>query len=65
MYAIDNTLPVLILGGGSNLLFKNDYEGLIVKINIKGIEVIKKSDEFVWVKVGAGEVWDDFVDFCV
>ena len=54
-----------LLGGGSNILFTKDYQGTIIHPAYKGIEIIKKSDESVWVKVNAGEIWDDFVEFCV
>ncbi|KAB1067822.1 UDP-N-acetylmuramate dehydrogenase [Tamlana haliotis] len=51
----------LILGGGSNMLLTKDFEGLVIKLGFKGIEVIAEDDEFVTVKVQAGEVWHDFV----
>lgn len=54
-------LPVLILGGGSNVLLTKDVFALVIKISIKGIEVLKEDDSHVWVKAGAGEVWHDFV----
>ena len=54
-------LPVFILGGGSNILLTRDVEALVIKINIKGIQQVKENDDHVWVKVGAGEIWHDFV----
>ncbi|MCY1524027.1 UDP-N-acetylenolpyruvoylglucosamine reductase [compost metagenome] len=57
-------MPVLILGGGSNLLFTKDYEGLIIKISIPGIHYTEKGDE-VRITAGAGVVWNDLVRFCV
>ncbi|QDH80098.1 UDP-N-acetylmuramate dehydrogenase [Echinicola soli] len=59
--AHDQNIPVFILGGGSNVLLTKDIFALVIKINIKGIEVIKENDAQIWVKVGAGEVWHDFV----
>lgn len=59
------TLPKLILGGGSNLLLTQDFNGLVVKINIKGIRTAKEDQESVWVRVGAGENWHEFVLYCV
>lgn len=59
-----SSLPKLILGGGSNILFTKDYEGLVVFINIKGIRY-EERDDMVEVTVGAGEVWSDLVQFCV
>jgi len=56
---------VLILGGGSNVLFTKDFDGLIIKTDIKGIEVVDESDEAVTVKVMSGEIWHDLVLYCV
>lgn len=49
------------IGGGSNLLFVSDYEGTILHSAVKGIEVIDEDELTVAVRVGAGEVWDEFV----
>ena len=51
----------LMLGGGSNILFTKDFDGLIIKNEINGIELINEDDQYVWVKTGAGVVWHDFV----
>jgi len=58
-------LPVLILGGGSNLLFTKDFEGLVIKIEFKGIEIVYQNEDIVLVTAGAGEEWDNFVSICV
>ena len=58
-------LPTLILGGGSNILLTQDYEGLVLKNEIKGIEKIKEDEEFVYVQSGAGENWHQFVLYCI
>jgi UDP-N-acetylmuramate dehydrogenase len=55
----------LILGGGSNLLFTDDYEGLVLHPNIKGLEIVEENDDSVLVKAGANEDWDEFVDWAV
>ena len=55
----------LILGGGSNLLFVSDFNGLIIYPDVRGIRIISESDQMVEVEVGAGEIWDDFVALCV
>lgn len=52
-----------ILGGGSNILFSGDYDGVILKIDIKGIELIDEPDNHYLVKVNAGEDWDSFVEY--
>lgn len=56
--------PLLILGGGSNLLFTKDFEGLVIKMSIPGISETLSDDE-VSVTAGAGVVWNDFVNYCV
>ena len=54
----------LIMGGGSNMLLINDFEGLVIRLNIRGIEHrINHNDVFV--EAGAGEVWNDLVNHCV
>jgi UDP-N-acetylmuramate dehydrogenase len=57
-------MKTLVLGGGSNLLLLNDFDGLVIRINIRGIEHrISKNDVFI--EAGAGEVWNDLVNFCI
>ena len=58
-------LEKLFLGGGSNILLKNDFSGLAVKINLAGIELIKEDDQFYYVATGAGENWHDLVTHCI
>ncbi len=53
-----------ILGGGSNVLFLRVPEYVIV-IRIKGIGVVDENEHFVWVRAKAGEIWDNFVGYCV
>jgi len=56
----------LILSGGNNVLFQNEvFDGLVVYINTKGIEIIKEGENEVVVRAQAGEDWPDFVRFCV
>lgn len=55
----------LILGGGSNILFTKDFDGLILKNNINGIEQVNEDAAHVYIKVGAGENWHRFVMYCV
>lgn len=58
-------LPTLILGGGSNILFTKNYNGLVLKNNLKGITIIKQDNDFVFVQAGAGENWHQFVLYCL
>lgn len=60
-----SSLPKLILGGGSNILFTKDFDGIAIKNNLKGIEKIKEDADFIWIKSGSGELWNDLVMFCV
>jgi UDP-N-acetylmuramate dehydrogenase len=60
-----NSQPLLVIGGGSNILFTKDFDGLVLKNNIKGIEILSEDSNFVYVKSGAGEVWHDFVRYCI
>jgi UDP-N-acetylmuramate dehydrogenase len=53
------------LGGGSNILFTKDYDGAILKNEIKGIELQHEDADYVYVKVGAGENWHQFVLHCI
>ena len=56
---------VLHMGGGSNLLFKGDFAGTVLHSAIRGIEIVEEKGDEVLVRVGAGEVWDDFVAWAV
>ena len=55
--------PVLIMGGGSNILFTRHYPGLIILNQIKGIEITSEQESEVLISAGGGEVWQDLVDF--
>lgn len=58
------SMPILHIGGGSNLLFLSDYDGIILHSGIKGIDVTFQGDH-AYVRVGAAVVWDELVEFCV
>lgn len=53
--------PVFILGGGSNILLTGDYEGLVIKMNILGKELVSEDEHSVVIRAGAGENWHDLV----
>jgi len=55
----------LILGGGSNMLFTKDFEGLVVHNKIRGIELVEEDDQTVLIRVGGGEVWHQLVLWCI
>ncbi|MEI8112308.1 MAG: UDP-N-acetylmuramate dehydrogenase [Bacteroidia bacterium] len=58
-------LQLLIIGSGSNLLFVNDFPGLIINPNIPGIKIVHEDRNNIWLEVGAGVVWDDLVEYAV
>jgi UDP-N-acetylmuramate dehydrogenase len=57
--------PLLILGGGSNMLFTGNFNGTVVKIGILGKEITQETDTEIILKVGAGESWHELVTYCV
>ncbi len=61
----DSRLPTLILGGGSNILLTKDYDGIVLKNEIKGITELHEDSEYVYVRAGAGENWHPFVLYCI
>jgi len=57
--------PLLILGGGSNILLTRDFDGLVLRNGIKGIGVVREDAQYVYVRVGAGENWHGFVQYAL
>ena len=55
----------LFLGGGSNILLLNDFDGVVIKISFKGKEIIQDTEDYSVVKAGAGEIWHEFVLYCI
>ena len=62
---IYKTNQKLILGGGSNILFTKNFDGIVIKNNLKGISVVSQTETEVIVKANAGEVWHDLVLWCI
>lgn len=60
-----NGLPLLVLGGGSNVLLTKNFEGMVLKNEIVGTTILEDTDEYALVEVGAGEVWHQFVLNCI
>jgi UDP-N-acetylmuramate dehydrogenase len=56
---------VLVIGEGSNILFLDDFPGLVIHPHIPGIYVTGEDRQNIWLEVGAGEIWDEFVKYCV
>lgn len=58
----DQTKALFHIGGGNNLLFTKDFDGIILHSAVRGAERVGESDDFVTIKVGAAEVWDELVE---
>ncbi|MEI7596811.1 MAG: UDP-N-acetylmuramate dehydrogenase [Bacteroidota bacterium] len=65
MDSTHSNLPRIVLGGGSNMLFTKNFNGLLLKLNFKGIDVLSENETDVYVRAMAGVKWDDFVSHCV
>ncbi len=57
--------PLMIIGGGSNLLLTKDFHGTVLHSDIKGVEQLADDDDHVLLRCGSGECWDDVVEYCV
>lgn len=64
-HAHSQTLPLLFLGGGSNILLTKDFDGLAIKLNLKGISEKDLNENEVLITAKAGENWHEFVMFCL
>ncbi len=56
---------LIVLGEGSNILFMNDFDGLVIHPKVPGIFPVHEDRQNVWIEAGAGESWDDLVEYCV
>jgi len=59
------TLPKIMLGGGSNILFTEDFEGSVIKNSIPGIKIKDENEREVYIEAGSGLKWNDLVNYCV
>ena len=57
--------PLLVVGQGSNLLFLNDFDGVVLHSAIRGIQTVEETEDAVLIEVGSGVIWDDLVGYCV
>ncbi|MCK9612813.1 MAG: UDP-N-acetylmuramate dehydrogenase [Bacteroidales bacterium] len=62
---IINKMPLLLLGGGSNILFTKDFEGLVAHIANKGIIRVDENTDTITLEAAAGELWEDLMTYCV
>lgn len=60
-WASQNNQPILLINGGSNMLLTKDWDGITIRIDLKGIEILKEDEDRAWVKVESGENWHQFV----
>jgi UDP-N-acetylmuramate dehydrogenase len=64
-WAKDNSQPYILLGYGTNILFTRQFNGLVIKMELLGIQKLQETSSEVLLKVGAGENWSHFVSYCV
>ncbi len=57
--------PLLLLGDGSNILFTDNFPGTVIRLDTKGITIVEQDDESITIRVAAGEIWDEVVEYCV
>jgi len=57
--------PLLVLGGGSNVLFRGDFNGVVLLNEIKGIDLVDEDEDYVYVRAGAGENWNGLVQYAI
>jgi UDP-N-acetylmuramate dehydrogenase len=60
-----SALPKMVIGSGSNIVFNSDFEGLLIHPAMMEIKILKDDDKYIYLKVGAGVVWDHLVSYCV
>jgi len=58
-------LRKMVIGSGSNILFCSDFDGLLIHPALMEIKILKDDNDNIYLRVGAGVIWDDFVAYCV
>ena len=64
-FSREHGLAILLLGGGSNIVFENDFRGLVIHLKLRGIQLIQETDDHVWINFAAGENWHQAVGYCL
>lgn len=64
-FAAQENLPLLILGSGSNIVLRDDFPGLALHISMQGKWLLNEDDDFIWLRVAAGENWHGLVEYCL
>lgn len=62
-FARTENLPLLVIGGGSNIVLRADFPGVVIQLKSQGKEVVAEDEHFVWLKVAAGENWHHLVEY--
>jgi UDP-N-acetylmuramate dehydrogenase len=62
-YAREQKLPILVLGGGSNLVLRDNFYGLVIHIRSQGKDLVNENEDYVWLQVAAGENWHKLVEY--
>ncbi len=64
-FAEEGGHPVLVLGGGSNVVLPADFPGLVVRVALQGVELLEDTRDRCLLRVGAGEDWVELVEYCL
>ena len=64
-FAKEKSIPLLILGGGSNIVLYDNFPGLVIHVQLLGKHLEREDENYTYVKAAAGENWSDFVDYCL
>ncbi len=64
-FAKEKSLPLLILGGGSNIVLYDNFPGLVIHVQFLGKDIEREDEDHIYVKSAAGENWSDFVNYCL
>lgn len=64
-FAEKSAIPFIVLGGGSNVLMTQNFDGLIIHIAIPGITKIEETADHIFLRIGAGVNWHEFVEYCL
>ena len=64
-FSREQALPLLVLGGGSNIVLASDFQGLALQIHLLGKSLVAEDEKYFYIQASAGENWHEFVDFCL
>lgn len=64
-FASERNLPLLVLGGGSNIVLHEHFHGLVIHLKLRGVEIVEETDTQVDIRFAAGENWHEAVEYCL